>query len=396
MFKKHVFIIAVGAMFSVPAFADATSEGVIYQIDQDLSNASINQVVDDGLATFAAIEQIDSTTAGATTNTATIVQGSSDGSAAVEVDSTGAFATNNATTLFNGVVDANGNPINATGSSFAVNDLSGYTDAYTGDVPFAYTVTNTSSNNYAVVSQDGQTNAQALIIQASSEETDVQIPLQTSLAAMGGIVDFHLIDNNQAAQDIEVTYTGDAITIGGLLVNGVTLNGFADPGIAGVFGNIGVIAQGADLSNAITPNGVTLDIDQGPQGTVGDSEVALIIQASTNSYAFIGQNGSNDSAAIIQNQDSNYAEILQYSAAGDMASNNNFAFTSQIGNFNLSQTYQSGSYNDAYVFQFGDGNIAAVDQLGNNAIAFVYQSNTVGGGDVATGNNASIYQHAVQ
>ena len=395
MFKKHVFIIAVGAMFSVPAFADATSEGVIYQIDQALSNASINQTVEDGVATFAAIEQIDSTTAGAGTNNAAVIQGSSDNSAAVEVDSTGAFATNNATTLFNGVTDAAGNPINATGSSFAVNDLSAYTDAFTGDVPYAYTVTNTSSNNYAVVSQDGQTNASALIVQASSEETDVQVPLQASLAAMNGVVDFLMTDNNQAA-DVEVIYTGDTIEIDGLLGTGVTLFGFADPGIGGVFGNIAVIAQGADLSNAITPNGVTLDIDQGPQGTVGDTEVALILQASTNSYAFIGQTGSNDSAAIIQNLDSNYAEILQYSADGDMASNNNFAFTSQIGNFNLAQTYQSGSYNDAYVFQFGDGNIAAVDQLGNNAVAMIYQSNTAAGGDVATGNNASIYQHTVQ
>ena len=409
--KKHPIALTIGALMAAPAFADVSTEGIIYQADQTEAQANINQVSVDALPQAAAVIQIDSSATGNTAvhNIGTVIQGAVSGIGGVTIDPTGATATNLGSAAFDGSF-----PGTTLVTPPTITDLSAYTDQTTGEAPYAYTIFGTDSNNYGLVLQDGQQHSQGVIIQATGLESTNAIAVQDSLtnpdllanadaetaaATLGGTLSFTLQDYNNAAAagqgPVVVNYDDGLLTINYDGANDVQIGGglFAEP--TNAEGNLAFVQQGGELVFSMINNGgVDIDAIDSFVGTGDSNNLALVIQDATNSYASVGQQGSLNSVVVLQNGDNNAAESYQFEdALGSPTSN--YSLIAQVGNFNLAQTYQQGTTNSAYVWQLGDGNISEVDQAANGAIAFVYQSNSAGGGAAATGNYASIYQHSL-
>ena len=405
--KKHALALAVGALVAGPAFADPTTEGVIYQADQTGALANINQVPVDDLAQSAAILQVDTSGTGNAdaNNIGTVIQGAVTGAGGVTIDPSGATATSVTSDAFVGIPGA------TDVAPPTVIDLTGYTDL-NGETPYAYTIFGTASNNYGLILQNGQQHSQAVVIQSTGAESTAAIAAQDSLtdaglaanadaetasATVGGTVSMALQDYNNAAAagqgPVVVNFDDGVLTVNYDGANDVQIGGgglFAEP--ASAEGNLAFVTQGGHLTFNMLNGGVTIDTDDDFAGTDDTNNLALVIQNSTNGYASVGQQGQLNSAAVLQNGDSNAAESYQYQ--GDLDTPiSNYSLIAQVGNFNLAQTYQGGTTNSAYVWQLGDGNISQVDQAANSTIAFVYQSNNAAGGAPGTGNYASVYQH---
>ncbi len=415
MFKKNAIAMVLGAMFAVPALADDTaSEAVIYQYDQAGATASINQIVNEGLPQAAAIIQTDSKDgvddASDSLNYAAVIQGLVEtGDGGVTIDATGLEASNAGTDILSGITGAN---------DFLTPVLIQPDDNFTGATPYTYELLGQASNNYGIILQDSQSESQAIIVQATTADADAIIPNQNSLLSdsgipandsatyvaptADGIVAATLYD---AVSDSEVlaTYSGGELLVEGLTSVTVGEGLFAEPTSAE--GNLAIVRQGAHIEFA-NLNAGTGDIDA-DDDFAGDDvalNLAAVIQSSTNSYAQIGQHGQRNSSAILQNDGSsavgnNAAESFQYTG-GEGAPTDEFSLIAQVGGFNVAQTYQAGSFNSSYVYQNGDGNVSVVDQSGlldgaTQTVAFVYQSNAGEGGDVNTGNYASVYQHLI-
>lgn len=422
-FKKRVLAIAAGALFAVPAFADQSAEGVIYQQDQTGAVANINQVADDGLPQAAAILQINTgaalDTATVTSNVATVIQGVVDGgNANVSIDSTGLVFSNTATDNGVGLSYASAPTVSLT----ATVDL---TDNITGNPAFAYSVTGQTSNNYGLVIQNSQIKSNATVIQANSAEVDNAVNAQNSLTnadlapdnvlnaagtplfTVGSGLTANLIDSNNA-NGVQISFTGGTLTVTTDGASPLALDPaatFASADAAPTGGNIALIQQGNELAFTIVNPGIgnnAVDAVDSFNGDGGDtSNVALAIQDGTNGYVSIGQQGFLNTAAVIQAGDSNLAETYQYDD-GNGSPNNLFSLIAQVGNSNVAQVYQAGAFNSSSVYQIGDGHVALVDQnvaatgAGQGAVAFIYQSGPDAGGPGAVqgqGNFASIYQH---
>lgn len=408
MFKKHSLAIVLGAMFAMPAFADATAEGIIYQVDQTGANASINQVIADGKPQSAAILQLDALNSNGTNNLAAVIQGNTAGGGdGVTVDPTGVTGANNG---------ANAGALVGAGAitPFGAPDLTGYVDQQTGLAPFESQVLGVASFNYALNYQDHQSGSSSVIVQALGADLGVQlVDGQASLANPDIAANAGEIANPFAANDGTVVSVGHdyvtdfAVTTtydssGVLTVDYGAASGAAtlsDADANESSSNVAVVTQGTSLSfTAANSTTVADELADAFEGGESSNNVALAIQATTNSYARIGQQGTLNTSVVYQKSDAdgaNVAESYQYSA--DAAPTQEFSLISQNGNFNVAQTYQGGTTNSSYVFQFGDGNTSVVDQLGTadlgGAVAFVYQSNSAGGAAYNTGNYASIYQH---
>lgn len=409
MFKKHSLVIALGAMFAVPAFADATAEAIIYQADQTDATANINQVIVDGIPQSAAILQLDALATGDRVNNyATVIQGNTSGSGSgVTVDPTGTTANN---------VGTDAGALLGAGeiAPYAAPDLTAYTDQQTTLAPFESQIIGVDSFNYALTYQDHQSGSSALVVQALGADLGVQVPEQASLANgdipanAGDIVnpleagDGTVVSiGHDYVSDLDVTTTFD--TGGALTVDYGAASGpatLSDADSVESSSNVAIITQGANLDfTSANSNTVAADLADVFDGTDVSNNVALVIQASIDSYARIGQQGTLNTSIVYQKSDadgSNVAESYQYS--NDVAPIQEFSLISQNGNFNVAQSYQAGTTNSSYVFQFGDGNTSVVDQFGvddavGGAVAFVYQSNSAAGGGFNTGNYASIYQH---
>lgn len=416
MFKKNAIAMVLGAMFAVPALADDTAtEAVIYQYDQAGATASINQIVNEALPQAAAIIQTDSKDGVDDTvdslNYAAVIQGLVEtGDGGVTVDATGLAATNEGTGILAGVLGAN---------DFLDPVLVQPDDIATGATPYTYELLGQASNNYGIVLQDSQTESQAIIIQATTTDTDLIIPNQNSLLSDSGIpandtasyvaptadgtVAVNLVDASSAS-DVLVTYSAGELAVSGLTDVIVGEGLFAEP--TSSEGNLAFVRQGAHLEFANLNAGTgDVDADDAYAGDDVAVNLAAVIQSSTNSYAQIGQHGQRNSSAILQNDGlsavgNNAAESFQYTNGNDEAPTDEFSLIAQVGGFNVAQTYQAGSFNSSYVYQNGDGNVSVVDQSGlldgaTQTVAFVYQSNAGEGGAVNTGNYASVYQHLI-
>ncbi len=409
MFKKHSIAIVIGAMFVAPvAFADDTStEGVIYQADQTGNTASINQIVTEGVPQAAAIIQADLNANGTTENNnfAAVLQGVGSGDGGVTIEPDGTTASNAATDGAAAVTGA------AEVLPPLISSLADYTDGRTGAAPYEFLFQGVDSNNYGVVYQDHQQLSQALVVQSRSDEADAIIPNQASLVSadiaandgaptLDGTV-VATLQNPATGNDTVVTYSGGELLVNFDGANDLSLGGDAYVEPDNVSGNVAFVTQGAPLT--FTPiNPGTEPADGLEDAFLGGDDAlnkALVIQAATNSYAFIGQQGQRNNSIIVQNNDAdgqNVAESFQYTDPDGEVVTDSYSLIAQSGNFNIAQVYQTGvedTFNSSYVFQLGDGNIANVDQFGQQAIAFVYQSNTGEGADFGTGNFASIYQH---
>lgn len=410
MFRKHSMAIVLGAMFVAPvAFADETStEGVIYQADQTGNTASINQIVTEGVPQAAAIIQADLNVNGTTDNNnyAAVLQGIGSGDGGVTIEPDGTTATNAATDGAAAVAGA------AEVLPPVVSSLAAYLDERSGVAPYEYLFLGVDSNNYGLVYQDHQQLSQALVVQARSDETDAIIPNQASLGSTDiaanadtptadGATIVATLQNPASAIDTVITYTGGALLVNYDGANDLLLGEAAYVEPDNVSGNLAFVTQGALLTFNTLNEGTDDFADLEDAFTGGDDALnkALVIQAATNSYAFIGQHGQRNNSIIVQNSDgegNNVAESFQYTDVDGDIVTDSYSLIAQSGNFNIAQVYQTGledTFNSSYLFQFGDGNIANVDQFGQQAVSFVYQSNNAAGGDFGLGNYASVYQH---
>lgn len=416
-FKKSVFALTVSAMFAAPAAFAASSEGVIYQVDQIGSQAAISQVADDNLPQGAAIIQTDANqvnSGNATNNIATVIQGAvTDGTGPVTVDATGLFASSTgAATAAGGIAG-----VTMTDSSTPVFGAPNLADGLTGNNAYAYTVTGTSSNNYALTVQDHQIGSSANVVQGNTAEIDNAVINQNALAnadlpattagtanpyAGGAGLSYTAAAAFNGA-DVVVTATAGTLTINydgnDLNVADAGNSSFADSDAAPAIGNLAYVTQGLDLSFTVINGGRTVTAtDADTSGTT--TNFALAIQDGTNGYAAIGQQGTLNTAIALQTGDSNAVEAYQYNSDDYGAATGNFSLTTQGGNSNIAQTFQAGSYSTALVTQFGDGQVSLVDQqsnataAGQGPVAFVYQSgvNNGAGAAAGSGNYASIYQ----
>ncbi|AXQ30350.1 hypothetical protein D0B54_17465 [Solimonas sp. K1W22B-7] len=409
MFKKHSMALVLGAMFVAPvAFADETStEGVIYQADQTGNTASINQIVTEGVPQAAAIIQTDLNVNGTTDNNnyAAVLQGIGSGDAGVTIADDGTTASNAATDGAAAIAGA------AEVLPPLVSSLADYVDERSGVAPYAYTFLGVDSNNYGLVFQDHQQASQALVVQARSDETDAIIPNQASLISADIVANdgsptvdgtvLATLQNPSSGNDTIVTYTAGELLVNYDGANDLLLGEAAYVEPDNVSGNLAFVTQGALLTFNTLNEGTDDFADLEDAFTGGDDALnkALVIQATVNSYAFIGQHGQRNNSIIVQNSDgdgNNVAESYQYTDADGDIVTDSYSLIAQSGNFNIAQVYQAGledTFNSSYLFQFGDGNIANVDQLGQQAVSFVYQSNNAAGGDFGLGNYASVYQH---
>lgn len=410
MFKKHTLALVLGAMVAAPAaFADDQStEGVIYQADQTGSLASINQIANE-TPQAAAIMQIDVDGAildgGPGLNNAVIMQGATTGNGGVTIEEDGSTASNIAIEDFADYGVA----------APVVSVLADYADQLTGGTPTQYLLQGQTSDNYAVVVQNGQGLSQAAVFQANDETLEALIPQQNSLfndtleanaqdgvaTADGTTVNGYLYDTNRDTS-VAITYTGGEVGIADSLGNEFVVGEGLYAPFTEAEGNIAFVTQGAPLTFS------KLNSEEFSTEDLADANAeaetlnrALVIQGGVNSYARIGQHGNNNSSGIVQltgDDGENVAESYQYTDENGLVSDvpvGNFSLIAQAGDFNLAQTYQTGENNTSYVYQYGVGNISTVDQNAIGAVAFVYQS-SAGDGGVATGNIASVYQYAAQ
>lgn len=402
MFKKTSIAVVAGLMFAAPAaYADVSTEALVYQADQTNSLATINQVIVDATPQTAVILQLDGLASEGSGNIATVVQGTPTGDGGVTVDETGVTASNEAAEA--------AAPGAAEVVPYAAPDLTAYEDAQTGVAPYASVILGTDSNNYGLVYQDHQTGSVATIIQATGVESDTQAAAQNAssngdIAANGGDIANQYADGTFAAlltdgvsgNEVTVTY-GDANFTINYGLDDLTLS---EEDTENSQGNVAIITQGANLTFAsINENTVADDLADLFEGGDTSANQAIAIQTGSNGYVRIGQQGTLNGSVVFQKSDAdgkNVAESYQYSSDLVDSTEQELSLISQVGNFNVAQVYQAGITNSSYVLQSGDGNVAVVDQLGTGAVAFVYQSNAAAGADYSTGNVASVYQQIVQ